>query len=76
MEGSQVGCGGTESIYSTWAGGLDGMEITWKVLNLLDDYLSEQGVAYIVFLADNNPKSVREEMKKRGFTSKRVPKAD
>lgn len=55
-------------------GGEDGMEVTWIVLRNLEKILSETGVAYILFCARNNPDSVEEVMKKRGWTTRVIEK--
>lgn len=44
-------------------GGEDGMVVTEKVLNQLDNILSPTGIAYILFCARNNPEKVAEEMR-------------
>lgn len=48
-------------------GGIDGMEVTWRMLNNLDVYLSENGVAYILFCQRNNPQQVVEYMNAKGW---------
>lgn len=47
-------------------GGKDGMIITQKVLDSLDDILSASGVAYILFCARNKPEEVVNSMLKTG----------
>jgi release factor glutamine methyltransferase len=42
----------------TYAGGIDGMEITNRLLNSLPETLSERGVAYVLFCAQNRPAEV------------------
>ncbi|KAK2962194.1 putative eRF1 methyltransferase catalytic subunit mtq2 [Blattamonas nauphoetae] len=64
---SQPFLGGTEGIASSWAGGRDGMEVTNRVLNDLDMYLSENGVAYVILLQANKPKTITQKLKARGF---------
>lgn len=53
-------------------GGDDGMEVTWELLNDLEDVLASKGVAYILFCKRNKPESVAKEMEKRGWKVKRV----
>lgn len=47
--------------------GEDGMMITWKVLNNLEEILTGDGVAYILFCARNKPDSVADKMRQRGW---------
>lgn len=44
-------------------GGKDGMKITQVVLDQLDDTLSPQGLAYILFCARNKPEEIVDQMK-------------
>lgn len=48
-------------------GGEDGMVITQQVLDKLDEILSLQGVAYILFCARNKPEQVAENMRRNGW---------
>ncbi|KAI5955855.1 MTQ2 [Candida jiufengensis] len=48
-------------------GGEDGMIITWKVLNNLENILSNDGVAYILFCARNKPDQVADIMRNKGW---------
>lgn len=48
----------------TYDGGLDGMETTWKVLRQLEEVMSERGVAYVLFCAQNKPAEVEEWVKR------------
>lgn len=48
-------------------GGEDGMVVTWKVLDCLEQTLSSNGIAYILFCARNKPESVAEIMRERGW---------
>lgn len=50
-------------------GGENGMEITQKVLDNLEHWLSPNGVAYILFCASNKPSEVCEELGGRGWDS-------
>ncbi|KAI5778538.1 hypothetical protein EDC01DRAFT_696905, partial [Geopyxis carbonaria] len=49
----------------TYDGGVDGMEVTWRVLEVLGEVLAERGVAYVVFCAQNRPEVVLGEWKRR-----------
>ncbi|EMG46203.1 MTQ2 eRF1 methyltransferase catalytic subunit MTQ2 [Candida maltosa Xu316] len=48
-------------------GGEDGMIVTWKVLNNLENILAKNGAAYILFCARNKPDHVTEVMKQKGW---------
>ncbi|AQZ12143.1 MTQ2 (YDR140W) [Zygosaccharomyces parabailii] len=48
-------------------GGEDGMIVTQKVLNQLDNILSPRGIAYILFCARNKPEQVAESMRENGW---------
>lgn len=48
-------------------GGPDGMVVTWQLLDRLDEHLSFDGVAYILFCARNKPDEVAEIMRSRGW---------
>lgn len=49
-------------------GGKDGMEVTWLLLDALDDVLSrERGCAMILFCKRNNPEQVAKTMEERGW---------
>ncbi|CZS91036.1 related to methyltransferase S. pombe [Rhynchosporium agropyri] len=51
----------------SYAGGLDGMETTNRLLNSLDTVLSRaRGCAYILLCAQNQPEIVKEEIRKWG----------
>jgi len=52
----------------SYAGGLDGMEITNKLLLQLPDSLSPRGLAYILLCAQNKPKEVIQKIKAWGDT--------
>lgn len=47
-------------------GGKDGMVVTQKLLDQLDEVLSPLGVAYILFCARNNPEQVAHKMSTEG----------
>lgn len=53
-------------------GGVDGMEVTYKVLNNLGSILSSNGVAYILFCKRNQPEKVSEYMSQRGFYATKI----
>ncbi|KAG9082512.1 S-adenosylmethionine-dependent methyltransferase [Ceratobasidium sp. UAMH 11750] len=53
------------SIAGAWAGGFDGMVITNRLLDDLDDLLSESGCFYLVALKQNDPPGIIARMKSR-----------
>lgn len=53
-------------------GGVDGMEITWKLLNDLDTILSPKGMAYIIFCKRNKPEQVAQIMSNRGWLANQI----
>ncbi|CDO96193.1 unnamed protein product [Kluyveromyces dobzhanskii CBS 2104] len=61
-----------EWLFLALDGGDDGMVVTRRLLDTLDLILSENGVAYILFCARNNPETVSSHMKLRGWNSKLV----
>lgn len=48
-------------------GGPTGMTVTWQLLNQLEQVLTVNGVAYILFCARNEPHKVKEIMESRGW---------
>lgn len=44
-------------------GGIDGMQITWLLLEALPAILSDRGVAYILLCAQNRPEEVKSKIK-------------
>ena len=48
----------------SYSGGVDGMEITNRVLEALPEILSAKGVAYILFCASNRPEEVKARIRK------------
>lgn len=47
-------------------GGIDGMEITNKLLGQLEDVLSDRGIAYILLCAQNKPEAVKQRIRDWG----------
>lgn len=47
----------------SYAGGIDGMETTNRLLGQLPDVLSDRGVAYILLCAQNRPEAVKERIR-------------
>lgn len=50
-----------------WAGGKDGMEVTSRVLDSLDEVLSERGVAYVVVCKGNKVEEIVDRMRAQGW---------
>nr|XP_022912948.1 hemK methyltransferase family member 2 [Onthophagus taurus] len=55
------------SLSRSWAGGLNGREIIDKLLMSLPNYLSNEGICYLLVLKENNPEEIIEIVKKVGF---------
>lgn len=49
-------------IGGAWAGGWDGMEVTNKFLDQVDELLSANGRFYLVALKQNNVPEIRQRM--------------
>lgn len=54
-------------INRAWAGGLDGRKVTDRLLNKLQELLSDTGVLYLLLLKQNNVNDVKELMDRKGF---------
>ena len=50
----------------SYAGGVDGMEITTRLLDALPKVLSGRGCAYVLLCAQNKPEAVKERMRGLG----------
>lgn len=62
----------SEEIYSSkiaasWAGGINGREVTDRVLPLVPSLLSSNGVFYLVVIKENKPYEIEKIMLKLGF---------
>ncbi|CAG8510826.1 20926_t:CDS:2 [Racocetra persica] len=49
-------------IERAWAGGIDGREVIDKMLPLVNDLLSSNGVFYLLVISDNKPDEICERM--------------
>lgn len=47
----------------SYAGGVDGMEVTERLLNELPRVLSQRGVAYVLFCAQNKPEDIKSRIR-------------
>lgn len=56
----------------TYAGGVDGMEVTRRVFAGLGEVLSERGVAYVLLCAGNRPEAVVRGLSGEGWTCEQV----
>ncbi|KAF9243826.1 S-adenosyl-L-methionine-dependent methyltransferase [Melanogaster broomeanus] len=52
-------------IAGSWAGGLDGMEVTNRFLDIVGELLSACGKFYLVALAQNNIPDIRQRMQEK-----------
>jgi len=48
-------------------GGMDGMEVTWRLLDQLDTVLTGRGVAYVLLAARNKPREVMAKLEAKGL---------
>ncbi|KAF7270584.1 hypothetical protein GWI33_016475 [Rhynchophorus ferrugineus] len=62
------GCG----LNRAFAGGLRGRSVTDRLLNNLNDILSDNGVCYLLLLKENNIGEIGEKMGEKGFKIKLV----
>lgn len=60
-------------IEKSWAGGADGMEVTNRLLEQVNDLLSPRGVFYLVTVKENKPEEIIERMKSQGLTGEVSP---
>eukprot|EP00124_Ichthyophonus_hoferi_P002191 Ihof_evm14s139 gene=Ihof_evmTU14s139 len=63
---------GTKDIAASWAGGVDGREVTDRLLPLIPNILSQNGCFYIVVLPENKPEQMIEWFGERGFVSQTI----
>lgn len=52
-----------KDIQNTWAGGIEGMEVTYRILNCVDKILSDGGLFYLVVISENKPEKIMNFMK-------------
>ena len=57
----------TRYLQLTYAGGPTGMATTDRLLEGLDDILSERGVLYLLLCAQNNPEEVAKRLREGGY---------
>ncbi|XP_065078428.1 uncharacterized protein HemK2 [Ochlerotatus camptorhynchus] len=56
------------NLVKSWAGGLDGMVVTKRVLRDLQRIISKDGVFYLLLVKENKPLDVIRLLEKNGFT--------
>ncbi|KAG5519333.1 hypothetical protein PMAC_001958 [Pneumocystis sp. 'macacae'] len=54
-----------KNMENTWAGGIEGMEITYKLLDYVNEILSDHGLLYLVAISENKPEKIANFMKTR-----------
>eukprot|EP01134_Creolimax_fragrantissima_P003349 CFRG3349T1 len=59
---------GSVGIEASWAGGVDGREVTDRLLPLIPELLSSRGAFYLVVLPENKPKEIVELMVESGLS--------
>ncbi|KAJ3189308.1 HemK methyltransferase member 2 [Gaertneriomyces sp. JEL0708] len=57
---------GSQSIEAAWAGGVDGREVIDRVLPLVDNVLSKNGLFYMVVIRENKPEEIMDYMHNMG----------
>lgn len=55
--------GMNENLENIWAGGIEGVEIIYKVLNYVDQILCNHGLFYLVVISENKPEKIINFMK-------------
>jgi len=63
-----------KDIYTSWAGGIDGVHTLNRLLPTLNKFLSPSGCFYVVVEQENNPKEIAERMTSMGFSLKVIMK--
>ncbi|KAJ4773287.1 HemK methyltransferase family member 2 [Rhynchospora pubera] len=61
---------GADGIVASWAGGFKGRLVIDRILNVVDELLSVNGLIYMVALSENDPYDICQVMKEKGFGSK------
>ena len=58
---------GSFGIEASWAGGIDGLEVTNEFLANINQMLSPSGILYMILINENRPKEIISEMSRKGF---------
>ncbi|KAJ4785714.1 HemK methyltransferase family member 2 [Rhynchospora pubera] len=61
---------GADGIVASWAGGFKGRLVIDRILNVVNELLSVNGLIYMVALSENDPFDICQVMKEKGFGSK------
>ncbi|XP_078175796.1 S-adenosyl-L-methionine-dependent methyltransferases superfamily protein [Carex rostrata] len=61
---------GAVGIVSSWAGGFKGRMVIDRILDVIDELLSSNGLTYMVLLSENDPLEISQVMRERGFGSR------
>lgn len=59
-----------KNLVNSWAGGIDGVEIVYKLLDDLDRILTRNGVFYLLLIKENNPAEIMAYLKRLNFVAK------
>jgi release factor glutamine methyltransferase len=59
-------------LIKSWAGGRDGCEIIYRLLDNLKDILSPCGVFYLLLIKENKPEEIRKRLDHLGFSSEQM----
>lgn len=62
----EVACGG---LTSSWAGGIDGRQVTDRLLSDVPRLLSPSGIFYLITIKENKPSEIQEMLRERGLES-------
>ncbi|XP_076908579.1 uncharacterized protein LOC143565506 [Bidens hawaiensis] len=61
---------GSSGLSAAWAGGENGRTVIDKILPVADNLLSEKGLLYMLFLAENDPLQICLQMRDKGYGAK------
>lgn len=61
---------GAVGIVSSWAGGFNGRKVIDRILDVVDELLSTNGLIYMVALSENDPSEIFQVMREKGFGSR------
>ncbi|KAF6028937.1 N6AMT1 [Bugula neritina] len=59
---------GTKDLSAAWAGGVDGREVTNRLLPKISDILAEGGLFYLVAIKENKIEDIKQILNKQGLT--------
>jgi release factor glutamine methyltransferase len=64
----------SSEITNSWAGGLNGRRVMYRLIPLISELLSEKGVFYLVLVEENKPLELEQLFLKLGYFCKFVKK--